>query len=202
MDKLQNAGIPENETNKWLESLGYKSTNDRAIKNVLKQIGFTDSSGAPQQNWKDYRIKSKAGAVLAQAIRAGYAGLFHTYPDAPTASDDDLKDFFKSHTSSGEAAVTAMAYTFKALCAKADFTVQSPVAATEHGGQADPPGKRKPAVGKSATGIGTGTPPPPTDDRFPDVKINIELTLPPGMKAKDYEEFFRALRKELYDKQD
>jgi len=82
LSHVQSAGVPEKITQKYLEKVGFKSTNDRYIIGVPKSIGLIDASGVPTQLWQSYRNRKAAGATLATALRTGYSDLFRTYPDA------------------------------------------------------------------------------------------------------------------------
>jgi hypothetical protein len=63
--KSKELGIPDKVTIAYLESIGYKSTNDRPIIRVLKSIGFIDANAVPTQDFKDFRTE-KSGQVMAQ----------------------------------------------------------------------------------------------------------------------------------------
>ena len=57
---IQSTGKPEKVTLKYIESLGFKSSNDRYINGILKSLGFTDASGIPTERWQAYRDKKRA----------------------------------------------------------------------------------------------------------------------------------------------
>ena len=69
LEHIQSAGVPEKVTVKYVESVGFSSSNDRAIITVLKFIGFISSSGVPSNVWREYRNKSQSQKVLASALR-------------------------------------------------------------------------------------------------------------------------------------
>src|SRR5215472_16948064 len=81
LEKIRAIGVPSKVNAVYLNSLGFKSSNDRPIIAVLKFLDFIDGSGIPKENWQKYR-SSAARAVLASAIRKAYSELFATYPDA------------------------------------------------------------------------------------------------------------------------
>lgn len=114
--KIQSTGVPPSATTKWLESIEFKSVNDRPILTIVKFIGFADSSGKPTQRWSLYRDKSKSKFVIAEGIREGYSSLFNTYPDAYARNDEDLKNFFRSKSSGGDQVISKTVTTFKTLC--------------------------------------------------------------------------------------
>ena len=49
MNSILGARAPERFTNKFLEDLGYKSSNDRLITGVLKALGLLTDAGEPTQ---------------------------------------------------------------------------------------------------------------------------------------------------------
>jgi hypothetical protein len=126
LNHIQGAGIPPKVTQQYLESTGFKSTNDRRLIGILKFIGFIDGSGAPTETWKKFRSKTSGGAVLASALRLGYKTLFETYPDAYQRPNNIIRDFISGHSDAGGRVLDGMVGTFKALCDAADFTAGSP----------------------------------------------------------------------------
>ena len=77
---ISSHGVPDKFTTKELPVWGFKSSNDRSVVGVLKFIGFLDGTGAPQQLWRDARTKPEV--AVAKGVKAGYAELFKTFPDA------------------------------------------------------------------------------------------------------------------------
>src|SRR4051812_15076734 len=89
---IQGAGVPTKVTQQYLESTGFKSTNDRKLIGVLKFLGFIDGGGTPTETWKRFRSKASGGAVLASALRSTYKSLFETYPDAWNRPSGVIRD--------------------------------------------------------------------------------------------------------------
>ncbi len=54
MNSILGAKAPDRFTNKFLEDLGYKSSNDRLILGVLKSLGFLNETGEPVQRYYDF----------------------------------------------------------------------------------------------------------------------------------------------------
>jgi hypothetical protein len=185
-EKLRAAGKPEKVTLKTIESLGFKSTNDRALLPILKGLGFVDGSGTPTQRWAAFRSNHKV--ALAEGIREHYAKLFSLYPDAYQKDNEALHSFFSSHTSVGEVALKYMIGTFKTLCSLSAFDQQpsaaSPIAATTALGT--------PAAVAHSQPVVTSTP-------GWTVNINVQLTLPENADSKTFDEFFKAMKKSLLD---
>jgi hypothetical protein len=182
LSKIQDVGIPDKVKNRYLESLGYKSTNDRTILGVLKFLGFIDSDHKPTDLWNQYREKAKSKSIMAGIIRNSYSDLYKTYPDAHRKDYEALRDFFSTKTSVGVKALQCIIKTFKALSELADF--ESDFVPTLPSNQVIPP--IPPAnthpEGKNIT-----------------VNLNIELAIPATDDPKIYENFFMAFKKYLID---
>jgi hypothetical protein len=87
LEHIRTAGVPEKVTFKYVESVGFTSSNDRSIITILKFIGFISSSGVPTDVWRGYRPKNdQSKRVLASALRKAYSTLFTTYPDGLSKS--------------------------------------------------------------------------------------------------------------------
>lgn len=185
---IRNAQAPDKFSIRFLEDLGFKSTNDRLIIGVLKALGFIDESGAPKQRYFEYLDSTQSARVLAQGIQDAYADLFRVNNKANEMPQNEIKNKLKTLTqgTKGDAVLTKMATTFVALCKQADFKaaalvpeVKKPSHSQEH-----PP--------KAATaGIGE-TLPKPLNLSY---QINIEL--PSTRDQAVYDAIFRALKEHL-----
>ncbi|MFO0780850.1 MAG: DUF5343 domain-containing protein [Candidatus Gracilibacteria bacterium] len=122
MEAVQKAGVPEKFTLAFLNSLGFKSTNDRPIVAVLKSLGFLNQSGAPSQAYRDYKDPAKAKKVMGERVRATYSDVFLANEQAHTLSAEALKGIFATLSGKSESVATKMAGTFKALCTLSDFS--------------------------------------------------------------------------------
>jgi Family of unknown function (DUF5343) len=186
LEKVRTAGRPDKVSQKTIESLGFKSTNDRPLLSILKGLGLVDGSGVPTPRWSAFRSNSKA--ALADGIREHYASLFALYPDAYQKDTEALHSFFSSNTSVSATTLSFIISTFKRLCSLADFTqssdaivITSPAAAGHVGASA--------VIAQSQPMVSAG--PGLT------VNINVQLTLPENADAKTFEEFFKAMRTHL-----
>jgi len=181
-EKIQQVGRPDNVDKKWLASIGLTASNDPSIVPVLKFVGFVDQSGKPTERWMAYRDKGRAGRVLAEGIRSGYADLFRTYPDAYRRSDDDLRAFFTTKTTAGLQVIAKTVATFKTLCELADFS-ELP---------GDAPHPPLPEAAPSEPLVPTATIQGPSTGIT--VNINIQLTLPATTDEVVYEKLFAAMK--------
>lgn len=190
---VRDAGVPSKVTGNYLESVGFKSSNDRQLVSILKAIGFIDSAGVPGDAWKQYRGHD-GKETLAAAIRNGYSELFDTYPDAYVRDDEAIANFVRGHSQYGARVVGFAVKTFKALCAEAEFsavpTTSNPptVSKQPHSDDGAPknPSVSMPIAPNGGQGVQAAT-----------VNINIQLTLPASEDGKLYDAFFEAMKKHL-----
>jgi uncharacterized protein DUF5343 len=189
LEKIRTVGVPEKVSIVYLNSLGFKSTNDRPIIPILKFLDFVDSSGTPKPLWQQYRPRETAGAVLASAIRTAYSDLFSTYADADRKDNEALRNYFSTHTKVGEATLNLIVRTFKTLCEAADFGADPPSPAPS-GAELTNTG------GKQNIGAITGKPKPAQTG--PAININIQLQLQATEDPKVYDNFFAAMKKHLF----
>ena len=184
LEKIHNKtiGIPERATYAWLESLGYKSSNDRSILRVLRFIGFIDEKGTPTDSWRLYR-GSKHRQVLGKAVYAAYGDLFSTYPKACEMSDADLESFFATKTSGGKQVISRLVRTFKILCSLSDF---SGIESEEHPSMTTEPLK----VPKETSGtLGVFT---------PSIHIDIQVHISPEASPEQIDKIFESMARHIF----
>ncbi|MDH7577642.1 MAG: DUF5343 domain-containing protein [Bacillota bacterium] len=182
--KIKQTGIPPKVNLQWLQSVGFKSSNDRSLLTVLRTVGFADSIGSPTDLWKQYRGQG-GKQVLAKGIREGYAELFSTYPHAHACSKEDLQYFFSTRSSAGKQAIAKTISTFQELCKLADFSASSP----------EDEAVEKEQDTKSRD-VGSNTREMKSLRDFA-ININIQLTLPETTDEKVYEALFSSMKKHL-----
>ncbi len=184
--KIRDTGVPPKATVRWLESLGFRSSNDPTMLRVLRQVGFIDGPGVPQAAWKAYRGANHK-QVLGRAIRTGYPELFETYPDAHARPGGDLAHVFSTKTDAGRTTVERMVETFRNLVGEAEF---------DHRSQ------------ETESALET----PPADAPIADmqrrlsvpassliVNINVSLALPDTSDESVFAAVFRAMRRNLFE---
>jgi len=189
LQAIRQAQAPERFTHKFLEALGFKSTNDRGIIGVLKALGFTDESGNPKQPYFDYLDDERHETVLAEGIRRAYADLFKLNSKANEMEAPWVKNKLKTLTqgTKGDAVLTKMAATFVALCKLADFST--------------------PEVARRDTKPDVAPEPPPSappeepvvhtkQHRFA-LAYNIHIELPAVRDQAVYDAIFKSLRSNL-----
>ena len=133
INSLISAKAPERFTNKFLEDLGFKSTNDRLYIGIFKGLGLLDESGSPTQRYHQFLDQSETGKVLAIGIQEAYEDLFALRKDAQNLSNDEIKGKLKTLTQGQKSdnTLVLMANTFKALCDVADWTSNNDIGRNE-----------------------------------------------------------------------
>ena len=116
MKSLQKAGVPEKFTLSFLESLGYKSTNDRPIIAMLKSLGFLDQNGIPTDVYRAYKNTNNSETILGQKLKETYKEIFLADEKAQDLGVEKLKGIFASVTGKGDSVALKMAQTFKSFC--------------------------------------------------------------------------------------
>lgn len=192
LDHVRSAGVPEKVTHKYLEKVGFKSTNDRYILGILKFLGFVDAGGVPTKLWQAYRNRTSGGKALAAAIRQSYADLFKTYPDANRKDNEALRNYFSAHTKVAESTLGLIVGTFKMLCSAADFEGQAPlIDADENNTEGPAPSARGSKAPRGSVSHESG------GGQGPTININIQLQLPATDDGAIYDKLFAALKKHL-----
>ena len=123
MNSILAARAPERFTNKFLEDLGFKSSNDRLISGVLKGLGFLSETGEPTQRYYDFLDQTQSKKVLAKGIQEAYEDLFCIRRDAQNMTQEEVKNKLKTLTQGqkGDRVIDNMARTFKTLCDYAEW---------------------------------------------------------------------------------
>lgn len=126
-DAIQNAQAPERFSVSFLQGLGFTSSNDRLLLGILKDLGFLNADGVPQERYYEYLDKEKSAQVLADGIREAYSDLFAINKDAHKldldATFNKLRTLYKG--SKKDPIIKLIARTFVALCEIADFSKPS-----------------------------------------------------------------------------
>ena len=181
---IQTAGEPAKVTIDFLESLGFKSKNDRSIVTVLRFLSLTDQEGKPTENYSQYRNRQLSGTVMADCVRKAYSELFATFPDAHNRDSEALRNFFSTKMKGGEGVLVDTVNTFKALCEFAPFDS----AAHETTSTPDP---QKAPLTKVPIPIAVPN---------PVINVSIQIHLPATEDATIYDKIFQSLKKNLFER--
>ncbi len=190
LNALVGAQAPERFTNKFLEQLEFKSTNDRLFIGMLKGLGFIDESGTPAQRYYDFLDQSQSGVVLAEAIKEAYSDLFTVNKKANDLSVDDVRNKLRTLTQGqkSDKVISLMANTFRALCDYADWTkTRTP--------QEQP--KETTGEEEKPETLGSGR----KETRIhPQLHYNIQIHLPESRDPAVYDALFRSLKEHLLER--
>lgn len=123
-NSILNAQAPPRFTNKFLEQLEFKSTNDRLFIGILKALKFIDPNSVPQDRYFRFLDQTQSKLVLAEAIRDAYSDLFSINVKANEMTTVEIKNKLKTllQGSKSDAVLGWMANTFTSLCKYADFS--------------------------------------------------------------------------------
>jgi uncharacterized protein DUF5343 len=182
-EKIEQAKAPDVFTSTFLtDTIGLKSTADRPLINMLKKLGFLDSTGRPTETYGLLKNKSVAKAAIADGLRNVYAPLFEANEKANELSPEDLKGLIAQITGGEKNVVRQIAYTFTAVAKNADFTKSAkPEGGKENENGGEPP---KPPL-----------PPIPPSGLRTDFHFNIQVHLPANGTEETYLNIFNALRR-------
>ena len=188
INSLISAKAPERFTNKFLEDLGFKSTNDRLFIGVFKGLGLLDESGVPTTRYHQFLDQSETGKVLAIGIQEAYEDLFALRKDAQVLTNEEVKGKFKTLTQGQKSdnILSLMSNTFKALCEVADWTSVSE-------------GKNEKMIDDIVKQTITDAPvvKVPAVDKKMNLHYNIQIHLPETTNMAVYDAIFQSLKKHL-----
>lgn len=191
-DAIAKAQAPARFTQKFLEGLGFPSSSDRLIINVLKSLGFLSDTGEPTQRYHRYLDRGQSGFVLAEGIRAAYGDLFQINKDAQSMQTGEVKNKMKtlSQGQYSDSVLDKMSSTFTTLAKLADWKVSIPSsedavqvnsnessAATSVNSQIEPSPIRKVGIGG--------------------LVYSLNLYLPESRDQAVYDALFRSIKEHL-----
>ncbi|HKV42851.1 MAG TPA: DUF5343 domain-containing protein [Blastocatellia bacterium] len=196
-DAILDAQPPDRFSIRFLENLGFASTNDRLLIGILKSLGFLNADGAPQQRYFDFLDRSRSQQVLADAIREAYADLFAVNTKAYELAPEEIKNKLRTLYAGKKAdkIIDKIAKTFAALSEYADFTRQGAVKSTTERMTAEGPTRDALEVEKEeharriATVGGAVT--------LDSLQYHINIILPDTRDQAVYDAIFRSLRDHL-----
>ncbi len=204
LQSIQAAQAPDRFTVKFLEGLGYASSNDRAMINVLKALGFLDDSGVPKRRYHEYLDQTQSEVILADGIREAYADLFRINKNAHTMNSTEVKNKMKtlSEGSFTDRVLTQMSGTFTTLVKSADFA--SPSTASVAPAPVDEVADTPPAAAPTSNGVGPvvnapvpASVPPAVGGLGLGLTYQINIQLPESRDQAVYDALFKALREHL-----
>jgi hypothetical protein len=194
LETIKQAEAPARFSVRFLESLGFKGTNDRKFIGILRSLGFLDADGKPTPRYYEYLDLSRSEVVLAIAIREAFSDLFAINKDAHTLTAEQVKNKLRTLYAGAkkDTVIGYIALTFVALVRCADFEAASPpapasvVPPSAAGGPPAPP--KTPPGPASAKEIPTP---------FRSLQYHINIVLPESRDQAVYDAIFKALRDHL-----
>ena len=190
INSVVSAKAPERFTNKFLEGLGFKSSNDRLYVGLFKALGLIDDTGQPTARYYEFIDQTQTAHILAVAIEEAYEDLFSLRKDAQNLSSDEVKNKLKTLTQGqkSDTVLGNMASTFKALCTLADWNKQ-PVIQSEESQE----------VISHVENPVREAPLPTQNKLISDMNLhyNIQIHLPETTNMAVYDAIFQSLKKHL-----
>ncbi|MBI5093020.1 MAG: DUF5343 domain-containing protein [Candidatus Hydrogenedentes bacterium] len=188
-DAVLDAQPPERFSIKFLENLGFASTNDRLFIGILKDLGFLTTDGVPQQRYFEFMDRTRSRVVLADAIREAFGDLFSVNTKANELSSEDVKNKLRTLYAGKKTdnVIDRIAKTFAGLCEYADFSTPSPVLSltTE-----DSKEKKEEVFDRGIQTVGGAV-------SLDSLQYHINIVLPETRDQAVFDAIFRALREHL-----
>ena len=197
-NSLITAKAPDSFTQKFLESLEFKSTNDRLYIGLLKGIGFLDENAVPTERYYKFLDQSQSKQVLAEAVKESYGDLFAVNVKANELTVQEVKNKLRTLTQgkNSDKVLALMANTFKALVDYAEWTTS-----TKKGEEK----KEKTAEQKTESAKETPLPQEEIEEESIGGKLhkaqlhyNIQIHLPESRDPAVYDALFKSLKKHLF----
>ncbi|MCA9744552.1 MAG: DUF5343 domain-containing protein [Deferribacteres bacterium] len=187
-EAILGAEAPERFTYRFLEKLEFKSTNDRLFVGILKDLGFLDADGVPQDRYYEFLDRTQSAKVLAKAIREAYSDLFEVNREAFKMDTGEVQNKLRTLFAGAkkDTIIAKIAKTFVALCEYADFTM---------------PAKKQEATTSGV--LPTSQEKPPQRDlaqnsvSLDSLQYHINIVLPESKDPAIYDAIFKSLRDHL-----
>ena len=123
-DAILGAEVPERFSINFLRNLEFTSSNDRVIIAMLKELGFLNADGVPQERYYQFLDKSQSYHILADGIKEAYSDLFAVNKEAykldVNGTYNKLRTLYQG--TKKDTVIKNIAKTFVALCDIADFS--------------------------------------------------------------------------------
>lgn len=195
INSVVSAKAPERFTNKFLEDLGFKSSNDRLYIGLFKALGLLDENSAPTSRYHQLLDQAETGKVLAIGIQDAYEDLFALRKDAHKLTIDEVKGKLKTLTQGQKSdnIIQLMSNTFKALCDIADWNSSASTQAKTTVSEADVSDATSTVdVARSQSAEIN----PNSSERM-NLHYNIQIHLPETTNMAVYDAIFQSLKKHL-----
>lgn len=198
-DAMLDAQPPERFSVKFLENLGFTSTNDRLFIGILKDLGFLTRDGAPQPRYFAFLDRSISKQIVAAGIKESFAELFAINTKANDLSIEEVKNKLRTLFAGKKTdlVINHVAKTFKALCEYADFSASgAPISPTVGQNESKPTDVPAPPVEPTAAVMAKPIP-PLGKIMVSGLQYHINIVLPETRDQATYDAIFRSLREHL-----
>ena len=194
LDAMLNAEAPDRFTTKFLENLDFKSTNDRTIIGILKELNFLDVDGIPTTRYYKFLDRSHSEKIMAEAIRETYSDLFAVNKEAYKFTLNEVKNKLRTLYAGSKKndVIGRIASTFIALCSWADFStvgsqdVEDKVKEEHDEVIEEPLSREKEDMGKG-----------PKLLNLESLQYHINIILPETRDQAVYDALFKALKEHI-----
>lgn len=184
ISSLQSAAKPPKFTLEFLKNMGYSSTNDRGIIPLFKKLGFLTDDSIPTVYYDQLRDQTSFKRILASRIKELYSELFTINVEIYKDSEANIKGAISRVTGGDEESVKRVYNTFKALCAIADFSQQTPTEIVS-----DEPKTIQPPTVSTNESV--------ESKKTPQFHYNIQIHLPATTDISVYNAIFKSLKDNL-----
>ena len=197
-NSLITAKAPDVFTQKFLENLEFKSTNDRLYITLLKSLAFLDANGTPTARYFKFLDQSQSKRVLAEAIQEAYSDLFAINVKANELSSGEVKNKLRTLTQgkNSDNVLNLMANTFRALADYAEWVPEGQKKTPKKEGDAkkvEPPQLVIEANSKDDDGGDVASKLQNTQLHY-----NIQIHLPESRDQAVYDAIFKSLKRHLF----
>lgn len=193
-DAMLDAQPPERFSQKFLENLGFTSSNDRLFISVVKELGFVNQDGKPQKRYFEFLDRSQSRKVISEAIKEMFEDLYAINSSAHTLSVEDVTNKLRTLYAGqkSDTVIDRVAKTFKSLCEYADFSGSQKIKPKEATPQ--PIQTTKP---EATPHIERPIPSVSSTVALDSLQYHINIVLPESRDQAVYDAIFKSLRDHL-----
>jgi hypothetical protein len=201
LEALRHAQAPEKVALRFIEELGFTSTNDRLFIPLLKAMKFLDEGGKPTSRYHAFLDDTQWKQVLASGIRDAYPDLFRVNRNANALPREQISGKIKSLAEGklSPAVLGNTTKTFLELVKLADFSNESSqsIHSSAEGGESE----QTQAIAEAIHTDGDGVQKIERTDRIespsPTLVYRIEIVLPAVRDQAIYDAIFRSAKEHL-----
>jgi len=186
--KIKDVGKPTTVSVAWLRSIGFTSSNDASLINMLRAAKLIDDAKKPTDAWGKFR-GSQGPKALAAGIRESYSALYNVYGDAHARTPLEIQQVISTTSDQGQQAIAKMVASFRTLAGEADFSDTAPAAEPEEVGPMHAPVSDAPAKALPPTSRSNGS---------PSLHIDLQIHISPDATADQIDAIFGSMARHLY----